>query len=145
MPLPHCRKFGGDKLDMAEQLNKAFPLNTYPVTVVTPDGGLAVSSGSSLVRTSSCMTGVTGLALPAAYPSHSRLTPDPPPCTANGTASLPAVQVQAHRPLDGGQGVCIQAPPPRPLVLPPDWCVAACWWGLAGGCDGMEVSCGCSA
>lgn len=34
---------------MKEQLSAAWPLHSYPHAVVTPDGGLAVSSGKSLV------------------------------------------------------------------------------------------------
>ena len=35
---------------MSDQLSAAAPIHTYPFVVVTPDGGLAVSAGSLLVR-----------------------------------------------------------------------------------------------
>ncbi len=34
---------------MQEQLHAAHPINTYPVAVLLPDGGIAVSSGRLLV------------------------------------------------------------------------------------------------
>lgn len=46
-----CRsEFGEDEEGMREQLEAAFPLNTYPQVAVTLDGGVIVSSGNLLVR-----------------------------------------------------------------------------------------------
>lgn len=47
---PATDSFSGDKWDMQDQLSAAHPINTYPVAVLLPDGGLAVSSGKLLVR-----------------------------------------------------------------------------------------------
>ena len=35
---------------MAAQLSAAFPIGTYPIVVVLPDGGVAVSAGKLLVK-----------------------------------------------------------------------------------------------
>lgn len=47
---PATDSFSGDKWDMQEQLHAAHPINTYPVAVLLPDGGIAVSAGKLLVR-----------------------------------------------------------------------------------------------
>lgn len=46
---PATRDFTEDKREMTEQLEKAWPVHTYPWVIVTPDGGLVMSAGSTLV------------------------------------------------------------------------------------------------
>ena len=43
-------KFSGDKNGMAQQLKEAFPVGTYPYSVVVPDGGIVCSVGKTLVK-----------------------------------------------------------------------------------------------
>ncbi|PSC68470.1 kelch domain-containing [Micractinium conductrix] len=45
---PNTRKFTRDANDMAEKLNRAFPIVAYPLMTVLPDGGLSVAAGNSL-------------------------------------------------------------------------------------------------
>ncbi|KAI7837152.1 hypothetical protein COHA_009029 [Chlorella ohadii] len=47
---PATGDFSPDSRDMADQLEAAWPVHTYPHAMVSPDGGLWVSAGSSLVK-----------------------------------------------------------------------------------------------
>jgi hypothetical protein len=47
---PATGKFSPDSRDMADQLETAWPVHTYPHAMVTPDGGVWLSAGSSLVK-----------------------------------------------------------------------------------------------
>ena len=46
---------------MTRQLNRAFPAHTYPVVTVTPDGGLIMSAGKTLVRAGAALPTVACL------------------------------------------------------------------------------------
>lgn len=46
---PAARAFSEDKQEMRAQLEKAWPVHTYPWVILTPDGGVVMSAGSTLV------------------------------------------------------------------------------------------------
>jgi hypothetical protein len=47
---PDSNKFSPDRNDMKAQLQEAFPIHTYAVVTVTPDGGVVVAAGKTLVK-----------------------------------------------------------------------------------------------
>ena len=48
--LPPRSQFGLDGTATKVQLNRAFPIHTYPYAILTPDGNIALASGKTLVR-----------------------------------------------------------------------------------------------
>lgn len=78
---PPCRQFSPDRNDMMAQLKKAWPIHTYPLVVLTPDGGVAVAAGKNLVR-------ALGAALPARLRAAHR-RPSRTSAASPGTCSWP--------------------------------------------------------
>lgn len=96
---------------MAPQLNAAFPLNTYPVVTLLPDGGVAVSAGKTLAKYRRAGGAAFAKAFswpnhphaPRSYPQTAAQTPLPmyPPYQRCGGGRLPACKPASGRDTTG--------------------------------------------
>ena len=102
------RQFSPDRNEMRKQLEHAWPIHSYPLVVMTPDGGVAVAAGKSLVRGAGLGAGASARSLrqPRA-PAAAMRGPCPP--AARDSVAAPPGQRDRHRNL---------APPPLPARAP---------------------------